>query len=269
MDLTSFLKDILIVIVLYKKDIKTVLTTVVPQVQQIPEIFVYDNSPESQPSPDHIHYQHDPSNGGVSKAYNLALKKAQQLTKKWMLLLDQDTIPDTNIFHEFYRALKLNPSHAVFAPVIKDTSGVLSPYKFFFGKGIRRNDISPGVYKFRNFQIINSGMFIGVDALSNTGGYDERFPMDFSDVVFLDRLSARYPEFILINAHCTHHLSTNDTAVSSHDAIKRFVIFCNAARLYRKTGKRFIMPLLPVLPLGIKLLLRYRNPEFLRLAIRC
>jgi hypothetical protein len=269
MDLTGFLKDILVVIVVYKKDVTTVLTTVTPQLNQNPEIYIYDNSPESQPSPAHIHYQHDPGNGGVSKAYNEALKKAQLLKKKWMFLLDQDTIADSNIFHEFDRALKTFPHHVVFAPVMKDTNGIASPYKFFFGKGIRQRKFSPGIYKFSHFQIINSGMFIRVDAFRHAGGYDERFPMDFSDVVFLDRVSSRYPEFVLINWQCTHRLSSSDSTVSSQDALKRFEIFSKAIRLYKKNGEKFIMPILSLLPLGLRLLFRYHNPEFLRLAIKC
>ena len=42
-----------------------------------------------------IHYISDPTNPGVSKAYNVGFELARQLNKKWLLLLDQDTVfPD-------------------------------------------------------------------------------------------------------------------------------------------------------------------------------
>jgi GT2 family glycosyltransferase len=268
MDLIAFLEDILIVIVVYKKDVRQVLTDVIlPQHSNL-TVFLYDNSPVPQKIlGERILYQHDHTNPGVSKAYNKAMQTAMSLKKKWMLLLDHDTVLDKDTFSVFHRALIANPDKTVFTLQVMDSKGIVSPYRFFLGRGMRVGKITPGVHAFKKLLIINGGMLIATETFHRAGGYDERFPLDFSDVVFIERLRIISPEFILINVSCQHQLSINNAQVALPDAISRFSTYCKAVRLYRDISKKFIVPMFAILPVSLKLLVRYKNAEFLKIAL--
>jgi GT2 family glycosyltransferase len=268
MSLNDFLSQILIVIVVYKKDIRQILANTIPH-HRSANIFVYDNSPDFQDTNDTgVIYQHDHTNPGVSKAYNEAFKVALQMKKKWMLLLDQDTVVDINIFSSFAEAIKSYPDQVVLVPYMRDSKSIISPYLFFFGRGVRAKKINPGLHNFSRFKIINSGMLIRTEAFHQAGGYDERFPMDLSDVVFVERLSKLYPEFVLVDSICEHHLSMGALKGNAQDVIHRFNSYCKAIRYHRKTRRKSIVPILSILPVALKLLIRYRKFEIIRIAFR-
>jgi GT2 family glycosyltransferase len=268
MSLSDFLNQILIVIVVYKKDIRQILANTIPH-HCSANIFVYDNSPDFQDTNDMgVIYQHDPTNPGVSKAYNEAFKTASQMKKKWMLLLDQDTVVNMNIFSSFAEGIKSYPEQAVLVPFIRDSKSIISPYQFFLGRGVRVKKVKSGLHNFSRFNIINSGMLIRTEAFHKAGGYDERFPMDLSDVVFVERLSKLYPEFVLVDSICQHHLSMGASKGNAQDAMHRFNFYCKAIRYYRRTRRKSIVPILSILPVALKLLIRYRKFEILRIAFR-
>jgi hypothetical protein len=61
---------------------------------RLAKIVAYDNSPEMQEedfAADGFDYVGDSANGGVTPAYNHALRQAQVIGATWLLLLDQDT----------------------------------------------------------------------------------------------------------------------------------------------------------------------------------
>ncbi len=95
-----FLDSLLIVLVIYKMKIGespafVSLTRALQFSHQSATLFVYDNSPRPQNIEQNenwkIEYQNDPTNPGVSKAYNEGFTLAKTENKKWMLLVDQDT----------------------------------------------------------------------------------------------------------------------------------------------------------------------------------
>jgi GT2 family glycosyltransferase len=268
MDLQRFINEILIVVVLYKKSCVQTLAEIIP-IQSKISVFIYDNGPYAQEiTNETVIYRHDGQNNGVSKAYNEASAVALRLHKKWMLLLDQDTVLGTTIFDAFLQGIKMNPCRSVFTPVITDCKGIVSPYLLCWGKGIRLRKIKPGVQRFEKYQIINSGMLIATEAFLQAGGYDERFPLDFSDVAFLERLQVHHSEFVLIHAIGKHHLSINHSKLNLSEAIHRFNIFCKAVKLHQKISKKYSIPALSILPICLKLLFRYKNFNFLKIAIR-
>jgi rhamnosyltransferase len=174
-------------------------------------LFIYDNSKAPQVAPSMsngaVTYQHDPSNPGVSKAYNEGFKVAKLLNKKWLLLADQDTEFPTTIFSDYADALKVHPQIFFFTPTLMDAKGILSPFKLRWGKGKRIEALKPSAYSFKKFKVMNSGLLVSADAFEKAGGYDERFPLDYSDISFLDRVCKDDPKFILIQSRCHHHFS--------------------------------------------------------------
>src|SRR5579859_5229563 len=91
----DFCNSVLVVLVIYKMKIAESpayqsLTAELICSKKSAALFFYDNSPQPQESlVDQCwttYYHHDPSNPGVSKAYNEGFKKAKALNKKWLLL---------------------------------------------------------------------------------------------------------------------------------------------------------------------------------------
>ncbi len=232
--------------------------------------FIYDNSqyPQSIPITNWaITYCHDQSNPRVSKAYNEGHKIAKSLNKKWLLLADQDTEFPINIFLDYSNAIKNYSDARVFAPVLFDSKGLVSPFRLLWGKGRRTKEIKSGEYSLDKYKIINSGTLISVEAFEKAGGCDERFPLDYSDLSFSDRLMVNDPDFILITSRCKHNLSATKEEKDLSMELARFKSFCNAVRLYKKISVRFVSIPWIVLPRALKLSLEMRDSGFLKIAI--
>ncbi len=234
-------------------------------------IFLYDNSLSAQELPsgnDMIYYHHNPLNAGVSAAYNEGFRKAKQLNKKWLLLLDQDTELPENALKNYGYNLSIHPNKGVFAPVIMDGDQLISPFKLRWGKGIKIKSRQPGVHSFRHLCVINSGLLISCNVFESAGGYDERFPLDFSDLIFIERLSAITPEFILADITLRHSLSSQqDKHINTSVVLNRFKKYGVAAKLFKKVSKRNVMLIYLLLPRAFKLSLMKKDIRFLLTAL--
>ncbi len=266
MDLSDFLSELLIVVVFYKTKPRdavalTSLNAALRDSTTAPHIFMYDNSPD--PSPlvrENATYVHDPDNGGVSRAYNRASDHASRMNKKWMLLLDQDTSVSVSLFSQMIEALSRHPLSPVFVPRIIDKKGLLSPFRFQFGRGKRITTIGE-IAPLRPYRFINSGLFVRQSAFSAAGGYDERIRLDFSDISFGNRLEKVTDHFVVLDVSLQHSFSDNEH-LYVEDALARFRNYCAAALLMAKaSGSAFLR--FNVLARGCSLAIRYRDHRFL------
>lgn len=267
MDLRNFLDQLLVVIVIFKiRPEETValksLQTAFNVLQSFPDIFLYDNSPHpSQVPGNSITYIHDPLNSGVSRAYNAAAVHAASKGKQWLLLLDQDTHVSAALFEKFGSALHAHPRSVIFVPLLMDARGLLSPFRFERGRG-RRIDHPPGRLPLEKYRFVNSGILVRHSAFLSAGGYDERIPLDFSDISFGERLKSITKHFDVIDVPLQHHFS-NEHGVSLEDALARFQYFCTGAlRVGRNSGALYLYLLRIFLRAG-QLSLRYKNPRFI------
>ena len=198
-----------------------------------PLLFVYDNSVQSQVIPKDtqwvIFYQHNPINAGVSKAYNEGAKLAQEKDKKWLLLGDQDTEFPIHLFNRFNRSVN-NQTQELYVPIMNDAKGIVSPFRYQWGRGMRVNSLHEGVHSFTGYRFINSGMLISTSLFNRCGGYDERFPLDFSDLAFINRIIIHQNEFMLVDINCNHRLSA--LFDSPTQALIRFKAFATSSRLF-------------------------------------
>ncbi len=231
-------------------------------------LFIYDNSkfPQSIPTTSWaIIYHHDPTNPGVSKAYNEGFKMAKQLNKKWLLLVDQDTEFPTTIFSDYSNALRAYPQIPIFSPCLSDSKGLVSPFKLCWGKGIRMRAANKTINSLEEFKIINSGMLISLDTFEKAGGYDEQFSLDYSDISFLDRVCKNDTNFVLIPSHCYHYLSATKKNLDLPTELDRFKLFCESARLYKQISKGFVSYIVIIFPRALKLSFRMKNFDFLKI----
>jgi len=245
----NFFGELMVVLVLYEMEIHDSsavisLTTALQSIQQTTSIFIYDNSQNA-----HTHtlgenwqitYRHDPNNPGVSKAYNEGFKCAKAQNKSWMLLVDQDTEFEKNFFFKIEGAIKTNPDQKLIVPIMIDKKGIVSPFHFHFGRGIRLKNIGPGNYQLSYKKFINSGMLISRDLFELAGGFDERYKLDFSDISFIERLKLFWKTFLVIDSKCTHSLFATQ-GNSLEKTLERFKIYSQSANLLgNQTGNFWV-----------------------------
>ena len=266
MDLPRFLEDLLIVVVLFKtKPEDAVAYTSLQKAfrdASSPEILLYDNSPVPASSErNNITYIHDASNKGVSHAYNSAALHASRRNKNWMLLLDQDTPVDPSLFDHMVIARSTFPHSVAFVPLIRDKVGLLSPFRFSAGRG--RRIISPGpILSLKRYRFINSGLFISCSAFTRAGGYDERIPLDFSDISFGNRLEKIVDHFVVLDIFMQHSFSdAEENAID--DALTRFNHFCTGALVLGQTSGSSFMSYFNIFLRASRLSLRHKDHRFM------
>ena len=274
MDLSKFLEQVLVTIVLFEQKPEqsiayTTLQSALGISEALPEIFLYDNSSlECPPQNPLMIYRHDPANSGVSKAYNEALKIAEEKNKAWMLFLDQDTNVVEDLFASFNRAIVRFPDVVAFVPEMKDDEGQLSPFRFASGHG-KRIAADREVFPLDKYRFINSGLLVRCDAFARAGGYDENIPLDFSDIAFGERLQRVVNHFVVVPVCLKHSFSGSRNHRSDVEgAVIRFNFFCKGAinmgkafgPLYVYVNRAFLR--------GCSLSYKYRSLRFIKIFIQ-
>jgi GT2 family glycosyltransferase len=267
-----FLADLLIILVVYEMKVSESpafksLTRALQLSRQMTTLFIYDNSLKCREVESDgnwkIIYRHDPSNPGVSKAYNEGFAFAKSENKKWMLLIDQDTFFPNDLFHRYYTLLSTHKI-PIIVPRLVDNRGVVSPFRFYLGSGHRQKKIPDSVtLSLKKYFFINSGLFIATGLFENAGKYDERLPLDFSDLSFVYRLRKRNDFFVLAEITCEHDLSGTRPATLTV-RLNRFKAYLRASRLFKLSYEPWalMMPIRSLLR-AIVLSIRHKNFQFL------
>lgn len=199
------------------------------------DIVVYDNS--SEPSYEkeanfdnwNLHYIHDRSNPGVSKAYNEGFKIGKELNKKWLLLLDQDTTFPQDALIKYFDAMNSYKNSVLFAPVLIVNNKIYSPSRYYLKRGFHLKSINAGLNRIRNKTLLNSGICISLDAFEKIGGFNEKVKLYFSDFNFIDRYRRHYSDFIVLDTLCEHKMFTIENK-NAQSQLRRFTYFCDGAR---------------------------------------
>jgi GT2 family glycosyltransferase len=228
-------------------------------------LFVYDNSSREQSLASEkwdISYRHDPSNPGVSKAFNEGFKRAKELNKKWLLLADQDTVFPENVFEKYFYGIEKS-SAEVLVPVLEDQKGMVSPLKFYWGGGQRVKWLDrEAILPLREYFFHNSGLLVSTHAFETSGGYDERLPLDFSDFSFAKRLQKNFPFFYVLDVVCHHDLAS--TSPQAFDRrLSRFKQYKNSALVFNKEYRVSALLMPRVFFRAIKLSWQYRTLKFI------
>jgi len=166
-----------------------------PELAKHFSLVLYDNSPQPQKheiaTSYPICYIHDPSNGGLASAYNLALQRAESEAREWLLLLDQDTSLTPEFVLELVQvagSLHARPEVAAVVPKLCVNGRIDSPATDLFDQ-MRRQFLRPeqpisqetaGIQK-QSLCSYNSGSTLRVSALRSIGGFPAEFWLDFLD----------------------------------------------------------------------------------------
>lgn len=274
-----FFDDILAVIVLYQKRVgesKTLLS-LAKSLNGRPEkidIVIYDNSPKPQWRDDgkqhdgfYISYINDPSNPGVSKAYNAGFELARQLNKKWLLLLDQDTVFPEGALALYAANIEKYAEPALLAPMLVCDGRIYSPCRQIVNVNFPLHVIRPGWVPTKGLSVLNSGICIRLDAFEKIGGFDEKIGLDFADHDFMRRYRKYFANFLLVDMVCQHSFSDKETS-DINASLARFSHYCEGAK---NSIKNFADPF-SLVPLALaraaRLSLRFRSVRFLRLLVQ-
>lgn len=274
MNRQSILKSLLAVIVLYRRSpaqsaAYQSLVDAYRVLGEVPSIFLHDNSPQPLAvGGPNVYYSHEPNNHGVSLAYNRASIYAREQRFDWLLLLDQDT----RVTPEFIEALSVcplaHPESVVFVPRVRDEKGLLSPFQYKSGRG-KRITSCPDKLPLHHFRFINSGLVVSVDAFLAANGYDERIPLDFSDISFGKRLqtSEVTDHFRVVEAEIFQSFFENEVT-SSDVAFERFRFYQKGALAMAEYTKAALVYSVRVLMRACKLSVRHRSLRFISQALR-
>lgn len=221
--MTDF-KAIVGVIVLYKSSLEESITIAslnesLECIKKRLKLLVYDNSPESQHAENNfeygyldITYIHDPTNPGISKAYNEGFSFSGIHGAEWILLLDQDTKYHSDFFESYLGVIseKLVSEIVCLIPLVlsnRDNS-IISPTISYPG-GITRplNKIKPGIIINKSLTGINSGTIISVKFIESIGGFTNEFQLDMLDHWYFNEIKRRKRKILLLNSIVHHNLS--------------------------------------------------------------
>jgi rhamnosyltransferase len=273
-----YLSDIAIILVLYKCQLENSesflsLTKALNNLDEtiILEMIVYDNSPSSYFNNKkkiknwNIKYIHDPTNSGVSKAYNIGAKLTKEINKKWLLLVDQDSVFPNNTFKIYLDALNKYADIQLHCPILRsDTGVVISPAIFKFHRGFSPHRMGPGLKSLDDYSPVNSGICVSVDLFDKVGGYNDDIKLDYSDFYFVDKVKQIDKMFYVIDLTIKHDLSS--LVKQSHDAaIMRFNYLCEGAILSSNGIKDKVQAYIVILLRGLKLCIRYKSIDFIEM----
>ncbi len=232
------------------------------------DVLVYDNSKTAQNIENtkfvnfNFLYHHNPNNDGIGAAYNLGGEIALKRSKKWLLLLDQDTNFARDYFVKMNEASVHNPEIKLFAPILKiSNSIILSPCRFKCFYGSHLKTISPGINDFSNNQPINSGIMVRLEAFVKAGGYNEKVKLDYSDHQFIERFKKIEKYYYVINSIGEQNFSGLENDLDK--ILIRFKYFCIGALNFETTTlyKYFLLHLFLVLKL-IKKTVKHKTLKF-------
>lgn len=182
-------------------------------------LLIYDNSPSPSPVPDSMplpsSYIHDPANGGLTGAYNTALRLAEKEGYEWLLLLDQDTVINASYLKEIWRRLfelAGNRRCAALAPRLLAENEIISPARVLRGGRLLPVDKTLSGIVPWEIVALNSGALLRVSAVHELGGFNPEFWLDYLDHWMFNRLHhAGYLVYVM-DAELQHKLSVRNMA---------------------------------------------------------
>ncbi|MGD0235765.1 MAG: glycosyltransferase [Syntrophorhabdales bacterium] len=272
------LKDILAILVLYntRLDESETFRSLAKSVQQSGgtlDLLVYDNSAAPMFSGDKIyggytiHYMHDETNPGVSKAYNEGAKLARALDKKWLLLLDQDTTFPEDALDRYEEAMDENPDRVLFTPVLVSEGKICSPCTYRFGRGFYPKTVPTGPQSLQKKSVLGSGLCISLEAFESVGGFNENIRLDFADQEFVSRYKTHFTDVVVIRATCEHGLSVH-ASYDLKSSLKRFSYYCEGAKRSINGFTNGCTFLVNAVIHTARLSIRYRSVRFVQLFFR-
>lgn len=220
------MNNIKVLVVLYNKHIAESITlTSLKAINDI-DVYIADNSTIDYGNSKYVynsnyHYINMQGNKGLSKAYNHVISKFA-VTDDIFCLFDDDTEVTSDYFDTLNEYSKQYKDINLFAPIVRDDNGILSPciLKNLKGKRIKKLDEIPE----NQISVINSGLAIRLKIFDHYK-YDEQLFLDYVDHAFIkDIIHNDKSKICILNTIIKQSFSNSQKPNKEID-LKRFDIF--------------------------------------------
>jgi rhamnosyltransferase len=239
------------VIVSYKPDkflLEQLLLALSPQVTHIIIINNGDENDINVEGRDHstqlssLKTIHLNENVGIATAQNIGIKWAQEHNSDYVLLMDQDSLPNSDMVAELYSAMqRIKDSAAVGPNYIDPRAPHLSPFvlleRFKFKRIPAKADINEVVVE----HLIASGCLIPIEVIDQIGNMREDLFIDYVDTEWGLRASAQgLKSYGVFSAKMQHQLGEAPLEflgrkVAAHKPYRHYYLYRNAILLYRES----------------------------------
>ncbi|MDR1367555.1 MAG: glycosyltransferase family 2 protein [Candidatus Accumulibacter sp.] len=234
--------SVVAVVVTYRPDLQRLRALLDATVSQVAHIIIVDNGndPRFFPHKPCLHFLSLGDNLGIARAQNEGIRLAKTLDATHVLLLDQDSIPATDMVGELLKALEDRTDAACVGPCCLDDQKKHS--SFIRTKGLRRIHCTctcPNTVMKADY-LISSGCLIPMDMLMAIGEMREDFFIDYVDIEWGLRAKDKgYRNYGVCSAHMQHRLGDTPILffgkkIIYHNSLRHFYHFRNAFLLYKK-----------------------------------
>lgn len=192
----------------------------------------------------------NPDNRGLATAQNQGIKRALDDGADWVLLLDDDSIPDPNMVTAMlgaWRGLTDRRRVGLLAPRLTDREATLKPH-LLTARGrfdLTRGVLGSGSIVRHGVFAIASGSLVRAHVFQVVGLMADNFFIDYVDVEFCLRLRSAGFEVVGVgDAVLRHRLGEyhegrvlgRRVALNTHSARRRYYIHRNRVRVWRRYG---------------------------------
>jgi len=189
-------------------------------------------------------------NAGLAAAQNQGIAEALRDSADWVLLLDDDSVPDPEMVRcqlACWQGLAERRRVGLLAPRLTDPEDTLKPY-LLTAKGrfdLERTPMRPGAVARNGVFAIASGSLIRAEMLRVTGAMAADFFIDYVDIEFSLRLRRAGFEIVGVGDAVLRHrlgefretfIMGRRVALNTHDAWRRYFIHRNRVRVWRAEG---------------------------------
>ncbi|MEI6706182.1 MAG: glycosyltransferase family 2 protein [Methylococcales bacterium] len=251
----DYYNNVSVVLVTYNPNKDSLQVVIQAISDQVSNIFIVDNGSSNFSSDwfdkfkscqmsEKLHVLPQEENLGIAAAQNIGIKQAMKLDADFVLLLDQDSIPDFNMVKELISVMDEKSSEgykiaAVGAHYVDERNTDRSSFSRLSGMClVKENPVSNRVV-LTDF-VISSGSLISLKTLHSVGYMNEALFIDQVDIEWgLRAKSLGYQSFGSCNAVMAHSLGEEPLVFLgrkflNHNPLRHYYIFRNAVWLISK-----------------------------------
>lgn len=187
-------------------------------------------------------------NYGLGKAYNAGIALAKELNAAFVLFMDQDSVPESNMLAELHSAFmsleEQGKSVAAVGPRYRDhATNRLSEFVAVGSWSLTRLRCESSFHYVRADFIISSGSLISLGALDRIGDMDEDLFIDHIDTEWCFRAKANgFDIYGVCNAIMLHSLGERRIlvwwgrwrSISIHQPFRYYYMFRNSVLLWQR-----------------------------------
>lgn len=153
-------------------------------------------------------------NFGLSKSFNSGIRRAAEEGFEFAIFFDQDSFLSADNFERLFREmLRENKKNAAcIGPSLKVRGNSINIPRWTRNGRFRT---SGDVLSVNN--VITSGMLVNISAFRKVGGFDENFPVDFSDFTFCwNCIRGNYAVLQSMDALMSHEIGNSGMSLGKH-----------------------------------------------------